>query len=86
MWAFGDGLMMAFIVAVTLAYITHALPMRPRAVGSRGYDGARWPPTSTPPATKTSDEADLDADEAALAAYNRMLGRLNDKDAERQQR
>ena len=82
MWAFGDGLMMAFIVAVTLAYITHAAD---NATAGRWLEGVR---RST--LTRNLDamgqhadlvDADLDEDDAALAAYNRMLGRLSEQDA-----
>ena len=84
MWAFGDGLMMLFIVAVTIAYITHAagnatagnwlegVRRSTLAANLRCHRGARRP-----------GFGDLDDDDAALAAYNRMLSRLSDEDVSR---
>ncbi|MDX6309001.1 MAG: hypothetical protein QOI06_2047 [Nocardioidaceae bacterium] len=84
MWAFGDGLMMSFIVAVTIAYITHAAG---NATAGSWLEGVR---RSTLAANlgATGEHADLgsanlDEDDAALAAYNRMLSRLSDQDVSR---
>ena len=82
MWAFGDGLMMAFIVAVTLAYITHAAD---NATAGRWLEGVRRSTLADNlgAAGESAElgDGDLDDDDAALAAYNRMLGRLSDNDA-----
>lgn len=82
MWAFGDGLMMTFIVAVVLVYVTHA-----STNGTAGgwLEGVRHS-TLAHHLDATGehaelDVADLDDDESALAAYNRMLGRLHDQSA-----
>jgi putative membrane protein len=84
MWAFGDGLMMAFIVAVTIAYITHATN---NATAGRWLEGVRRSTlaSSLDAAGEHTDldGTDLDEDTAALAAYNRLLGRLSDKDSGR---
>jgi len=84
MWAFGDGLMMAFIVGVVLAYITHAST---NATAGSWLEGVRRSTLADNLAATGEraelDGADLDDDEAALAAYNRMLGRLHDGSAGR---
>lgn len=84
MWAFGDGLMMAFIVGVVLVYITHAST---NATAGGWLEGVRRN-TLAGNLEATGEQADLgttdlDDDEAALAAYNRMLSRLNDGSAGR---
>jgi len=84
MWAFGDGLMMAFIVGVMLAYITHASTNTTAGVWLEGVRRS----TLADNLGATGEHADLDGtdlddDESALAAYNRMLGRLNDGSARR---
>ncbi len=84
MWAFGDGLMMLFIVGVVLAYITHSST---NATAGGWLEGVRRSTLAdhldaTGERTRL-DGADLDEDEAALAAYNRMLGRLNEGSARR---
>jgi cytochrome c oxidase assembly factor CtaG len=82
MWAFGDGLMMVFIIGVMLAYITHAST---NATAGGWLEGVRRSTLAgnleaTGEQSQLGDGA-LDEDEAALAAYNRMLGRLNDGSA-----
>jgi cytochrome c oxidase assembly factor CtaG len=79
MWAFGDGLMMVFIVGVMLAYVTHAAS---NATAGGWLEAVRRN-TLVEHLDATGGErselggADLDADESALAAYNRMLARLH---------
>ncbi len=82
MWVGGDGLMMCFAVGVVVAII--ARPGRGDLIGS-WLEGVRRETISgdagdgdaagDPP--RGRDE-DVDDSDAALAAYNRMLGRLND--------
>jgi len=84
MWAFGDGLMMLLIVGVVLAYITHSAT---NATAGGWLEGVRRSTLAdhldaTGERTRL-EGADLDEDEAALAAYNRMLGRLNDGSSRR---
>jgi putative copper resistance protein D len=82
MWAFGDGLMMTFIVGVVLAYITHAST---NATAGGWLEGVRRSTLAgnleATGETAELTDGDLDASDAALAAYNRMLGRLNDNSA-----
>lgn len=78
MWAFGDGLMMTFIIAVMLVYLTHSSS---NATAGGWLEGVRRS-TLVHHLDATGDHsafttADLDEDESALAAYNRMLGRLH---------
>jgi putative copper resistance protein D len=84
MWAFGDGLMMLFIVAVMLVYITHAST---NATAGSWLEGVRRRTLASnlDAAGERADleGADLDDSDAALAAYNRMLARLNDRSADR---
>jgi putative copper resistance protein D len=84
MWAFGDGLMMLLIVAVMVVYLAHSAS---NATAGGWLEGVR---RSTLAANLeasgervTLDNADLDSDDSALAAYNRMLARLNKQDGER---
>lgn len=84
MWAFGDGLMMTFIIGVMLAYITHAAS---NATAGGWLEGVRRSTLAhnldvTGQHTDLGS-ADLDEDDAALAAYNRMLGRLNEGESTR---
>jgi putative membrane protein len=84
MWAFGDGLMMLFIVAVMLAYLTntasHATAgdwlegVRRRTLAGNLSRGAE-------PVTVLDEGSDMDDDEAVLVAYNAMLKRLNKQDS-----
>lgn len=83
MWAFGDGLMMLFIVGVMVAYITHAATNA--TAGNWLEDVRRSTLAANLDATGEHTElgeADLDEDDAALAAYNRMLARLNEQQAD----
>jgi putative copper resistance protein D len=79
MWAWGDGLMMAFIVGVVIAYITHASS---NATAGAWLEGVRRSTLahSLESAGESTDlgAADLDSDDAALNAYNRMLAKLNE--------
>jgi putative copper resistance protein D len=84
MWAFGDGLMMVFIVAVMLAYLTnsshHATAgswlegVRRRTLAGNLSRGGGAPGA-------LDDSADMDDDEATLIAYNAMLKRMNKQDS-----
>jgi caa3-type cytochrome oxidase assembly factor Caa3/CtaG len=84
MWAFGDGLMMLFIVAVMLAYLTnsssHATAgnwlegVRRRTLAGNLNRGAESP-------AELDDASDMDDDEATLRAYNAMLKRMNQHDS-----
>jgi cytochrome c oxidase assembly factor CtaG len=80
MWAFGDGMMMAFIVGVVLAYITHTATNETAGTYLEGVRRRQFVDRMGA-AGEAADfvGADLDSDDAALAAYNRMLGRLNDQ-------
>lgn len=80
MWAGGDGLMMVLGVGVIVALIGHQAP---EAVLGRRLEAVRRQALTahvsrgdTEP-TEFDENADLDEDEAMLAAYNRMLGRLD---------
>lgn len=81
MWAFGDGLMMLFIVAVMIVYLAHSST---NATAGGWLEGVRRSTlaanlqASGEDTTLTDD--DLDDDDSALAAYNRMLARLNKQD------
>jgi cytochrome c oxidase assembly factor CtaG len=77
MWAFGDGLMMLFLVAVMLAYIAHAAG---NATAGGWLEGVRRTTLADHLGADTDlGDQDIDEDEAALAAYNRMLGRLHEQ-------
>ncbi len=84
MWAFGDGLMMALIVAVVLAYITHGAA---NATAGGWLEDVRRR-TLVDHLEATGDHSDLegsdiDEDEAALTAYNAMLARLSEAASQR---
>jgi putative copper resistance protein D len=84
MWAGGDGLMMLFGFGLTLAII--ARPTSPNLLGQRLESVRRSTlaaQVSRGAGNTTSFEAegDVDEDDALLAAYNRMLGRLNEPGA-----
>jgi hypothetical protein len=73
-----------FIVGVVLAYITHSST---NATAGGWLEGVRRS-TLADNLQATGEHADLDGadlddDENALAAYNRMLGRLHDGSAHR---
>jgi putative membrane protein len=82
MWAGGDGLMMCFAVGLVVAVIANP---------ARGGDLGTWLDrvrretlsdgfgTADAGAVRIEDQADVDDDAAVLAAYNRMLGSLNDR-------
>lgn len=76
MWSLGDGLMMTFAVGLVVALI--ARPERPNLLGE-WLEGVR---RETFRAHVGDDGGgsyvDLDSDDEALAAYNRMLGRFAD--------
>jgi hypothetical protein len=81
MWAGGDGLMMLFGFGLTFAMI--ARPSSPNLLGERLESVRRS--TLAAQVSRGSGDAtsfdagpDVDDDDAMLAAYNRMLGRLND--------
>jgi len=84
MWAFGDGLMMLFIVAVMLAYLTNSSR---HATAGHWLEGVRRSTladnlgrgANSP--TQLNDATDVDDDEATLIAYNAMLKRLNSHDS-----
>ncbi|MGH3444850.1 MAG: cytochrome c oxidase assembly protein, partial [Nocardioidaceae bacterium] len=86
MWAFGDALMMFFGFGVIVAFI--ADPHRDRMLGPwlervrRGTMSAnvvKGIARDEPEGSDTgfAEEVDVDEDEEVLAAYNRMLGRLD---------
>jgi cytochrome c oxidase assembly factor CtaG len=81
MWAFGDGMMMAFIVGLVLAFITHTAG---NSTAGPWLENIRRGQLADrlDAAGESSDlgAEDLDSDETALAAYNRLLGRLHDND------
>lgn len=81
MWVAGDGLMMLLGVALTIALIsrpssTNLLGLRLEGVRRRTM-AAHVSRGDTGP-TDSYDDTDVDDDERMLAAYNRMLGRLNE--------
>jgi putative membrane protein len=84
MWAFGDGLMMVFIVAVMLAYLTNSSS---HATAGNWLEGVRRSTLvgnlarGADSPTQLNDGTDLDDDEATLIAYNAMLKRLNSHDS-----
>jgi len=83
MWAFGDGLMMLFILAVMVAYVTN--PNRDATAGNwlegvRRRTMAHHVSTGAGQPTDLEDSVDIDDDEASLAAYNQMLQRMNERD------
>jgi cytochrome c oxidase assembly factor CtaG len=83
MWAFGDGLMMLFIVAVMLAYLTNT---DSHATAGDWLEGVRRSTLannlSRGAETRTvlDESRDMDDDDALLVAYNAMLKRLNKQD------
>jgi putative copper resistance protein D len=83
MWAGGDGLMMLFGVAVGIAMITH--PGSKLLVGARLESIRRRTLAQQIAmgggALAIADDDDVDEDDAVLAAYNQMLGRMNDPPA-----
>jgi len=96
MWAGGDGLMMFFGFGITFAII--ARPTSPNLLGRRlesvrratlAAQVSRGAGDATPLEEGAfedqgfDDGTDVDEDDAMLAAYNRMLGRLNDHGAQR---
>jgi len=81
MWAGGDGLMMLFGVGVVIAMISR--PASGMLVGAR-LEAIRRSTLAQQIATgggaeAVADDTDVDEDDAVLAAYNRMLGRMNDQ-------
>jgi putative membrane protein len=81
MWAGGDGLMMLFGLGLTVAMI--ARPTSPNLLGERLESvrrstlAAQVSRGAGGDATSFDDGADVDGDDDMLAAYNRMLDRLN---------
>jgi putative membrane protein len=84
MWAFGDGLMMLFIVAVMLAYLTNSSS---HATAGNWLEGVRRSTLAgnlsrgADSPAQLNDATDVDDDEATLIAYNAMLRRLNSHDS-----
>ncbi len=83
MWAAGDGLMMFIAVGVVIAMISD--PDQSRQGFGSWLEGARRRTmvqhVNLATGDGTSPESDFDPDgDEALAAYNRMLGRLGDGD------
>lgn len=81
MWVAGDGLMMLLGVALTIVLIsrpasTNLLGLRLEGVRRRTM--AAQVARGDTGATETYDDTDVDDDEQMLAAYNRMLGRINE--------
>jgi putative copper resistance protein D len=81
MWAGGDGLMMTIGVGLTVAVI--ARPRSTNLLGQRLESVRRTTLAAqvsrgTGDATSFDAGTDVDDDDAMLAAYNRMLGRLNE--------
>lgn len=82
MWAVGDLLMMLVSVGLVAALIRD--PARDRLLGS-WLDGAREQALRDHVGRGGADDegltegSDVDVDESALAAYNRMLGRMQDQ-------
>jgi putative copper resistance protein D len=83
MWAFGDGLMMLFIVSVMLAYLTNT---DSHATAGDWLEGVRRSTLAgnlnrgAETQTVLDDSRDMDDDDALLVAYNAMLKRLNNQD------
>ncbi len=83
MWVGGDGLMMLFGVAVTIAMITHTGSTQligPWLESIRRHTLAEQV-TQTGGTATIADDADVDEDEAMLDAYNQMLARMNGRPA-----
>lgn len=80
MWVYGDGLMMLFIVGVIIAYLAHA-SSNPTA--GNWIEGVRRGvlADNLEAVGESADltDSDLDEDDAALVAYNRMLARMNEE-------
>jgi putative copper resistance protein D len=86
MWAGGDGLMMTIGVGLTVAVI--ARPRSTNLLGQRLESVRRTTLAAqvsrgTGDATSFDAGTDVDDDDAMLAAYNRMLGRLNEPGPQR---
>jgi putative copper resistance protein D len=81
MWAGGDGLMMLIGFGVVLALI---IDRSQDAVLGKGLESVRRATLTSQlsrrdsEAVSSDEEVDVDADEAMLDAYNRMLGRLSE--------
>ncbi|MGH3499422.1 MAG: cytochrome c oxidase assembly protein [Nocardioidaceae bacterium] len=85
MWAIGDGIMMCFLVGVIVAWLANSSS---NATAGSWLEGVRRSTLSENlahaggDASSISETDDLDEDEAALAAYNKMLRGLNQKESE----
>jgi putative copper resistance protein D len=83
MWAFGDGLMMLFIVGVMLVYLARSST---NATAGGWLESVRRNTLAANLQASGDREglgdSDLDSGDDALAAYNRMLARLNQHNAE----
>lgn len=78
MWAFGDGLMMVFIVGVVITYITHSAANSTAGSWLEGVRRSTLEEHLDATGSRTDlEHSDLDSDDAALAAYNAMLARLS---------
>jgi cytochrome c oxidase assembly factor CtaG/cytochrome oxidase Cu insertion factor (SCO1/SenC/PrrC family) len=81
MWVFGDGLMMVFILGVVWAYLGNR---EHNATAGSWLESVRRSAMAGAIARSGGDSTveaslDLDNDEAALASYNEMLRRLNQR-------
>ena len=76
MWVVGDGLMFAVTVLVVGAWMRDT--ERQNDTG-KWLEAARRSTLANLGVDATDDDADIDDDEAALAAYNRMLAKLNQR-------
>ena len=82
MWVIGDGLMFAVTVLVIAQWMGDT---------ERQNDTGKWLESARRSAlanmgvdtVSPDDDADIDDDEAALAAYNRMLAKLNQRTEDR---
>jgi putative copper resistance protein D len=82
MWVAGDGLMMLFGVGVALAIITHSasdniLGRRLEAIRRHTLNEHL---VSSGEAVQLDADIDVDSDEAALEAYNKMLTRMSSQE------
>ncbi|MGH3472502.1 MAG: cytochrome c oxidase assembly protein [Nocardioidaceae bacterium] len=81
MWAFGDGLMMTFIVCLVCVYLWHN---QTNATAGTWLENVRRATLSGEVQRTVGDNAidattDIDSDDLALANYNAMLRRLNER-------
>jgi putative membrane protein len=78
MWIGGDGLMVVMMVVIAARWMVDRRPEA--ATAGRWLESARRAQLADATGAGTEVSADVDTDDAALEAYNRMLARLARRD------